>query len=57
MTLIGAMTINEVRRLENLPPVEGGDVPRIQMQNVPINEADTDAIREVVEQMQRETAA
>ena len=57
MTLIGAMTINEVRRLENLPPVEGGDIPRIQMQNVPINEADTDAIREVVEQMQRETAA
>lgn len=57
MTLIGAMTINEVRRLENLPPVEGGDIPRIQMQNVPINEADTDTIREVVEQMLRETAA
>jgi hypothetical protein len=33
------MTINEVRRLENLPPVEGGDVPRMQMQNVPITEA------------------
>jgi hypothetical protein len=30
------MTINEVRALENLPPVEGGDVPRMQMQNVPI---------------------
>lgn len=40
MTRIGAMTINEVRRLENLPPVEGGDVPRMQMQNVPITEAD-----------------
>jgi phage portal protein BeeE len=39
MTRIGAMTINEVRRLENLPPVEGGDVPRMQMQNVPITEA------------------
>lgn len=40
MTAIGAMTINEVRALENLPPVEGGEVPRIQMQNVPITEAD-----------------
>lgn len=36
MTQIGAMTINEVRRLENLPPVQGGDVPRMQIQNVPI---------------------
>lgn len=36
MTAIGVMTINEVRALENLPPVEGGDVPRMQMQNVPI---------------------
>ncbi|MFH5927143.1 phage portal protein [Roseomonas xinghualingensis] len=35
----GVMTINEVRRLEGLPPVEGGDVPRMQMQNVPITEA------------------
>lgn len=35
----GWMTINEVRTLENLPPVEGGDVPRMQMQNVPITEA------------------
>lgn len=39
MTSIGAMTINEVRALENLAPVEGGDVPRMQMQNVPITEA------------------
>ena len=39
MTQIGAFTINEVRALENLPPVEGGDVPRMQMQNVPITEA------------------
>ncbi|MCI0999196.1 phage portal protein [Ochrobactrum sp. C6C9] len=44
MTAIGAMTINEVRRLENLPPVEGGDVPRIQMQNVPITETDNEMI-------------
>lgn len=39
MTQLGAMTINEVRALENLPPVEGGDVPRMQMQNVPITQA------------------
>lgn len=42
MTQIGAMTINEVRELENLPPVKGGDVPRMQMQNVPILEAGND---------------
>lgn len=35
----GVMTINEVRKIEGLPPVEGGDVPRMQMQNVPITEA------------------
>lgn len=34
----GWRTINEVRALENLPPVEGGDVPRMQMQNVPITQ-------------------
>lgn len=39
MTQIGAMTINDVRRRENLPPVAGGDTPRMQMQNVPITEA------------------
>lgn len=39
MTRIGAHTINEVRALENLPPVAGGDVPRMQMQNVPITQA------------------
>lgn len=40
MTLIGAMTINEVRELENLPPIAGGDVARMQMQNIPITEAE-----------------
>lgn len=35
----GWLTINEVRALENLPRVDGGDVPRMQMQNVPITEA------------------
>jgi HK97 family phage portal protein len=32
----GWTTINEVRKLENLAPVEGGDTPRMQMQNQPI---------------------
>ena len=36
----GWLTINEVRALENLPPVEGGDVPRVQMQNVPLAQVD-----------------
>lgn len=35
----GWMTINEVRGLEGLAPVPGGDVPRMQMQNVPITDA------------------
>lgn len=35
----GWMTINEVRALENMPPIEGGDVARMQMQNVPITQA------------------
>nr|WP_240962384.1 phage portal protein [Sphingobium sp. TB-6] len=35
----GWTTINEVRALENLPPVAGGDVPRMQMQNVPITQS------------------
>lgn len=39
MTQMGAMTINEVRAKENLPPVPGGDVPRMQSQNVPITQA------------------
>ncbi len=50
MTQIGAMTINEVRELENLPPVEGGDVPRMQMQNRPITEIDQDAVRQLIAQ-------
>ncbi len=35
----GWLVINEVRRFENMPPVEGGDVPRMQSQNVPITAA------------------
>lgn len=34
----GWMTINEVRGRENLPRVDGGDTPRMQMQNVPITQ-------------------
>jgi len=48
MTGIGAMTINEVRALENLPAVEGGDVPRMQMQNKPITEIDEEAVRQLI---------
>lgn len=44
MTQIGAMTINEVRALENLPRVDGGDLPRMQMQNVPISDAGQEAL-------------
>jgi HK97 family phage portal protein len=39
MLAAGVMTINEVRALENLPPVTGGDVPRMQSQNIPITQA------------------
>lgn len=35
----GWRTINEVRALENMPPVAGGDVPRMQSQNIPITQA------------------
>lgn len=36
MVMNGIMTRNEVRRLENLPPVEGGDELTVQAQNVPL---------------------
>lgn len=38
----GWMTINEVRAKENLGPVTGGEVPRMQVQNVPITQAGND---------------
>ncbi|RZJ46278.1 MAG: phage portal protein [Brevundimonas sp.] len=38
----GWTTINEVRALENMPPVSGGEIPRMQMQNVPITQAGSD---------------
>jgi HK97 family phage portal protein len=45
----GWMTINEVRALENLPPVAGGDTPRMQAQNVPITQAGQIALNSPVE--------
>lgn len=42
MTQMGAMTINEVRALENMPPIEGGDVSRVQMQNQPLTAQEND---------------
>lgn len=38
----GWRTRNEVRALENLPPMEGGDVLMTQMQNVPITDTGRD---------------
>lgn len=38
----GIYTVNEVRALENLPPVPGGDEARVQMQNVPLTDAGGD---------------
>lgn len=35
----GIMTRNEVRRLENLPPLDGGDALTVQSQNVPLGQA------------------
>lgn len=39
----GWMTINEVRALENMPPVTGGEVPRMQSQNIPITQEPANA--------------
>lgn len=36
----GIFTINETREWEDLPPVEGGDKPRVQMQMVPVDAVD-----------------
>ena len=41
MTQIGAMSINDVCDIEGLPRKPGGDVPRIQMQNIPITDTET----------------
>ncbi|WP_082653074.1 phage portal protein [Aureimonas sp. AU22] len=36
---MGLMTRNECRALENLPPVDGGDVITVQMQDIPLAQA------------------
>ena len=36
----GWLTINDVRRLEDLPPVEGGEITRVPLANININAAD-----------------
>jgi hypothetical protein len=36
---VGIKSINEVRAEEDLPPVDGGDEPRLQMQYVPLSMA------------------
>lgn len=36
---MGIYTRNEVRAIENLPPIEGGDIVTVQMQDVPLSEA------------------
>ena len=38
MVNTGIRTVNEVRRLDNLPPLPGGDVATRQSQNVPITD-------------------
>jgi HK97 family phage portal protein len=44
----GWATRNEVRRKENLPPVDGGDVITVQSQNIALEEAVRMAIEEAV---------
>lgn len=41
MVNTGIRTVNEVRRLDNLPPLPGGDVATRQSQNVPITDLGT----------------
>jgi len=35
----GWLTVNDVRRLEDLPPVEGGDIARVPLANIAITDA------------------
>lgn len=36
---MGLMTRNEARALENLPPIDGGDIVTVQMQDIPLADA------------------
>ncbi|NBJ13327.1 phage portal protein [Microvirga sp. SYSU G3D207] len=40
---MGIATRNECRALENLPPIEGGDVVTVQMQDIPLKDAISDS--------------
>lgn len=42
MTGSALLTINEARRLDNRPPIQGGDIPYLQSQNVPLNQLGKD---------------
>lgn len=56
----GALTINEVRRWFNLNPVEGGDVPYIQLNMQPVSSAANAIVedeREQIDQQTRELAS
>lgn len=45
----GWLNVNQVAAWENLPPVEGGDVNRVQMQNVPLTEAGSEEDAEEID--------
>lgn len=51
MTLIGAMTRNEVRAKENLPPIDGGDVITIQSQNVPLEQLISQSVEDGLQKL------
>lgn len=40
----GLMSINEARYTEDLPPVKGGEEPRVQMQDIPLSAATGEAL-------------
>jgi HK97 family phage portal protein len=40
----GWRTINEVRELENMPPLEGGDTPLVSMALIPLNESNVERV-------------
>jgi len=53
----GWMSINDIKRLEDNPPVEGGDVYRVPLANVNINAADLVADEKKVNMLQKLVAS
>lgn len=43
MSMIGALSANDIRALENMNPIEGGNQYFVQLNMVPIDKADTEA--------------